>query len=78
MPHQKEHNTIVTKRGDSVSNPNHYKHLFDFWPQFADIVDAQNELGFHIAGYGPPFDITLKQKAHKLFEVEWKSQGSCD
>jgi len=78
MPHIKDHNHIVTKRGDSVSNPNHYRSNFERIPSFADIYDAQQELGFHPGGYGPPYDIVITQKGYNLFVTEWKSQGSCD
>lgn len=78
MARTKDINAIVTKRGGTqLSDHNHYKAVFSSIPTLTEIVDMQQDLGFHPAGYGTPFDIEIKQQGQH-FHTTWKSWGCCD
>lgn len=73
-------NPRVTKRGDGRhSVPNEYTSTFSRIPTFEEICETQCELGFHVAGYGVPYNIVIRQlPSSGGYNVTWLSASGCD
>jgi hypothetical protein len=69
---------IIQKQGYRHNGINRYRMTTNHIPSLDEIANAQNELGYHPAGYGGPNNIKTRDIGNNTFETVWESFASCD
>jgi hypothetical protein len=72
------HPVLISSQGSTRQHGvNYYKLYTTYKPSFHDIRTAQEQLGFHPAGYGGPSNLDITQEGKKWVS-RWESSSSCE